>query len=240
MLLDLCMACSDHTTQVCESLGVPLEVVPMTTQYWERVVSHSVSEIRAGRTPNPDMLCNSRVKFGAFLDFLEEREAAAAADGNGSGGAADGASASSSSASAVPERYDRIASGHYARVVRGTPPGSLSAGGPSVNGNASYKADSEQGSHFVLYPPEGLGPSSSGQQPLPQPAQGSLPAGSSQGGAGGGDAETAHLCLTPDAIKDQTYFLAHLSPRQLGRTLFPLGALTKAQVGTAVDLLLLR
>jgi hypothetical protein len=32
----------------------------MTDPYWERVVAHSVAEIKAGRTPNPDMLCNSR------------------------------------------------------------------------------------------------------------------------------------------------------------------------------------
>jgi tRNA-specific 2-thiouridylase len=32
----------------------------MTDQYWDRVVAHSVAEIKAGRTPNPDMLCNSR------------------------------------------------------------------------------------------------------------------------------------------------------------------------------------
>lgn len=38
------------------------------------------------------------------------------------------------------------------------------------------------------------------------------------------------LALTPDAIKDQTYFLAQLSPAQLARTMFPLGALTKPQV----------
>ncbi len=55
------------TPQVCEDAGVELENVPLTTQYWDRVVSHSVSEIREGRTPNPDMLCNSRVKFGAWV-----------------------------------------------------------------------------------------------------------------------------------------------------------------------------
>lgn len=45
---------------VCDRLNVPLEVIPLSTQYWDRVVSHSISEIKAGRTPNPDMLCNSR------------------------------------------------------------------------------------------------------------------------------------------------------------------------------------
>ena len=49
---------------MCEAAGVELETVPLTKQYWDRVVSYSVSEIREGRTPNPDMLCNSRVKFG--------------------------------------------------------------------------------------------------------------------------------------------------------------------------------
>ena len=46
--------------QVCEAAGVPLEVVPLSQQYWDRVVHESVSEVRAGRTPNPDILCNSR------------------------------------------------------------------------------------------------------------------------------------------------------------------------------------
>ena len=45
------------------ALGVPLVVVPLTQQYWDRVVSHSVAEIKEGRTPNPDMLCNSRWVF---------------------------------------------------------------------------------------------------------------------------------------------------------------------------------
>lgn len=46
--------------QVCSAAGVPLHTVPLTDQYWDRVVSHSIAEIKAGRTPNPDILCNSR------------------------------------------------------------------------------------------------------------------------------------------------------------------------------------
>jgi tRNA-specific 2-thiouridylase len=49
-----------YAQQVCDALEVPLVVVPLTQQYWDRVVSHSVAEIKEGRTPNPDMLCNSR------------------------------------------------------------------------------------------------------------------------------------------------------------------------------------
>ena len=46
--------------QVCEQAGVQLHVVPLTEQYWDRVVASALADIRAGRTPNPDMLCNSR------------------------------------------------------------------------------------------------------------------------------------------------------------------------------------
>lgn len=46
--------------QVCEDAGVELHTVPLTKEYWDRVVSHSIAEIKAGRTPNPDVLCNSR------------------------------------------------------------------------------------------------------------------------------------------------------------------------------------
>ena len=45
----------------------PLTLVPLTEHYWRRVVDAAVSDLRRGRTPNPDVLCNSRVKFGAFV-----------------------------------------------------------------------------------------------------------------------------------------------------------------------------
>ena len=46
--------------QVCEREGVHLEVVPLTEEYWDKVVSGSIDSIRRGLTPNPDVLCNSR------------------------------------------------------------------------------------------------------------------------------------------------------------------------------------
>eukprot|EP00891_Asterochloris_glomerata_P002989 jgi/Astpho2/2989/Aster-x1107 len=128
-----------YCQQVCDAAGVSLEVVPLTEQYWDRVVAHSISEIRAGRTPNPDVLCNSRVKFGAFFEHLTSRQHG--------------------------QQFDRIASGHYACLLRHPDP----------------------------------------EQPV-------------------------ELALSPDAVKDQTYFLAHLTQQQLARVLFPLGSFTKAQV----------
>lgn len=62
-----------YVRAVCEQAEVPLEVVPFQKEYWERVVSYTVGEVEAGRTPNPDMLCNARIKFGAFYDYIGNR-----------------------------------------------------------------------------------------------------------------------------------------------------------------------
>ena len=90
-------------------------------------------------------LCPCRVKFGAFYEHL---------------------------ASNFSQAFDRIGSGHYARLVRDP---------------------------------------------------------------GGDCGSQVRLAMTPDAVKDQTYFLAHLSQQQLARTIFPLGTLTKVRWKSAAD-----
>lgn len=62
-----------YVRAVCEQAGVPLEVVPFQKEYWERVVAYTVNEVKEGRTPNPDMLCNARIKFGAFLEYIADK-----------------------------------------------------------------------------------------------------------------------------------------------------------------------
>lgn len=59
-----------HARSVTDQLGVPLEVVSLQTAYHERVVAHAVAELARGRTPSPDLHCNERVKFGAFMDLV--------------------------------------------------------------------------------------------------------------------------------------------------------------------------
>lgn len=56
---------------VCEQEEVPLEVIPLQTEYWDNVVSYTISEIKEGRTPNPDIFCNSLIKFGEFYDKID-------------------------------------------------------------------------------------------------------------------------------------------------------------------------
>ena len=71
---------------VCEVLGIEMDGINFAEQYWERVFAYFLEEYKAGRTPNPDILCNKEIKFKAFLDYALEQGA------------------------------DKIATGHYAKI----------------------------------------------------------------------------------------------------------------------------
>jgi tRNA-uridine 2-sulfurtransferase len=73
---------------VCDVIGIDLEVVNFSREYKDRVFADFLREYEAGRTPNPDVLCNSEIKFRCFLDHAMDLGA------------------------------ERIATGHYARVRR--------------------------------------------------------------------------------------------------------------------------
>jgi len=68
---DYCAAAEDlnDAQQVCDKLNIKLHSVNFADQYWDRVFEHFLDEYRAGRTPNPDILCNKEIKFKAFLDY---------------------------------------------------------------------------------------------------------------------------------------------------------------------------
>ena len=120
-----------YVRQVCTQLDVPLEVISLQKEYHDQVVAYTIAEVKAGRTPNPDMLCNQRIKFGLFLDKIDKR-------------------------------FDKVATGHYAQLRE-------------CNGQFE-------------------------------------------------------LLRSPDPVKDQSYFLSHVSQAQLARALFPVGHLRKEQV----------
>jgi tRNA-specific 2-thiouridylase len=80
-----------YARATCDLLRVPLEVVPLQKEYHERVVTTALEELRAGRTPSPDVLCNRRIKLGAFVERLDQE-----ADRLG--------------------WFDLVATGHHARV----------------------------------------------------------------------------------------------------------------------------
>ena len=57
---------------VCERLGIELHQANFAAEYWDNVFEHFLAEYRAGRTPNPDVLCNREIKFKAFLEYATE------------------------------------------------------------------------------------------------------------------------------------------------------------------------
>lgn len=73
---------------VCDRLGIPLRSVNFAAEYWDHVFEIFLAEYGAGRTPNPDILCNKEIKFKAFLEY------------------------------ALQLGGDLIATGHYARADR--------------------------------------------------------------------------------------------------------------------------
>jgi len=68
--------------QVAEKLDIPLDTINFSSEYWDRVFAHFLTELKAGRTPNPDILCNREIKFQAFLDYALSRGAEKIATGH--------------------------------------------------------------------------------------------------------------------------------------------------------------
>ncbi len=114
--------------KVCEKLNIPLYRVDFTKEYWDNVFTYFLDELKKGRTPNPDVMCNKYIKFDYFIREAKKLNA------------------------------DYVATGHYAILKNGL----------------LYKA--------------------------------------------------------VDSNKDQTYFLAQLTSKQLENVLFPIGELNKEQV----------
>ncbi len=67
---------------VADVIDIPIEVVNFSVEYKDRVFSHFLSEYQAGRTPNPDVLCNTEIKFKAFLDHAHKLDADCIATGH--------------------------------------------------------------------------------------------------------------------------------------------------------------
>jgi tRNA-uridine 2-sulfurtransferase len=108
-----CTAADDlqDARSICEQLDIPLHHVNFAAEYRERVFAHFLDEYRAGRTPNPDVLCNREIKFGVFREYARRL-----------GG-------------------DLLATGHYARVSNRWTAGSAAVQllkGADANKDQSY------------------------------------------------------------------------------------------------------
>lgn len=71
---EYCAAAADlaDARAVCNKLGIELLTINFAAEYWDHVFEHFLAEYQAGRTPNPDILCNKEIKFKAFLNYATE------------------------------------------------------------------------------------------------------------------------------------------------------------------------
>jgi tRNA-specific 2-thiouridylase len=100
---EYCAAAEDlaDARAVAERLGIRLHTVNFSAEYWDRVFEYFLAEYRAGRTPNPDIMCNREIKFRAFLDHARSLGSERIATGH----------------------YARLAhSGHRVRLLKGADP----------------------------------------------------------------------------------------------------------------------
>lgn len=107
---------------VCAQLGIPFETCDLEEEYKRDVVDYLVREYAAGRTPNPDVMCNQNIKFGAFYRWARERGA------------------------------DYVATGHYARTVMDNGPASRRGGqGTSENTALFAGVDANKDQSYFLW-----------------------------------------------------------------------------------------
>ncbi len=71
---EYCAAAQDleDAQAICDKLGIKLHTINFATEYWDNVFEYFLAEYKAGRTPNPDIMCNKEIKFKAFLEFACE------------------------------------------------------------------------------------------------------------------------------------------------------------------------
>ena len=74
---EYCTAMEDlaDAQAVCDKIGIKLHKANFAAEYWDNVFEHFLEEYKAGRTPNPDILCNKEIKFKAFLDYASTLDA---------------------------------------------------------------------------------------------------------------------------------------------------------------------
>lgn len=84
-----------YVRQICEKEKIPLKIINLQKEYFDSVVKYTLKEVKAGRTPNPDIMCNNNIKFGFFLEKTDSRRIAQRS-----------------------VHYDKIATGHYAQIAK--------------------------------------------------------------------------------------------------------------------------
>ena len=193
-----------HVQDICARMKLSCSRVDFVREYWHDVFEQLLEAYGAGATPNPDILCNHRVKFGAFLRHATEFGA------------------------------DYIATGHYARIVSPqlslplplSPPAEVESEAEAEAADAADTTMARGGEEECIEQEqsEGMVVGSKG-------GGNSRAGGVGVGTAASRKEEGAKLLRAVDLRKDQSFFLAGLPSETLNRVLFPLGTVnSKADV----------
>lgn len=70
---EYCAAAEDmaDAKSIADQLNIPFKTINFSAEYWDNVFEYFLAEYKAGRTPNPDIMCNKEIKFKAFLDYAK-------------------------------------------------------------------------------------------------------------------------------------------------------------------------
>ena len=197
------------TTYIAKKYGCKFEIVPLHREYWDNVVKYTIDTVKRGLTPNPDMMCNKLIKFGAF----EERY------GKDFDAIATGHYATTTLIpdSLVPELRHAYRKGELPLRQTGDEdipilppvPGQIegSLDGQTADPESSLRIDWTSNSFQKRI---GI----AGDKPILKAEEG----------------QTVLLSTAADHVKDQTYFLGQISLAQLSKLVFPIGDLPKKEV----------
>ena len=116
-----------YLREITKELGIPLHIISLQEEYKEYVIKFILEELRHGATPSPDILCNQYIKFGAFFDYLKDKD------------------------------FDKIASGHYAQIIKENGEFHLYSGVDSIKDQSYFLSNlSEEQLKKIIFPLGGL------------------------------------------------------------------------------------
>lgn len=245
------------TTYIAKKYGCKLEIVPLHREYWDNVVKYTIDTVKRGLTPNPDMMCNKLIKFGAFeekygkdFDLIATGHYATTtivpnglipelrkAYRNGE------IPLRQAGDENIPIQPEPIAT-HPDNNGTTSPSGSEAATGKGTGlpGNAGDKARTDAGSlanriewlSNGFQKQIGITGTETGKQTASLTGTADLPIRESRQEnkpvIQAGKGQTVLLSTAADHVKDQTYFLGQISLAQLSKLVFPIGDLPKKEV----------
>ena len=199
------------TTYIAKKYGCKFEIVPLHREYWDNVVKYTIDTVKRGLTPNPDMMCNKLIKFGAFEEKYG-KDFDAIATGH------------YATTTLIPDHLApklRHAYQNGELPLRQTGDESIPVLPGRIDENAGGQTADSGSSLLIDWTSNGFQKriGIAGDKPILKAEEG----------------QTVLLSTAADHVKDQTYFLGQISQAQLSKLVFPIGDLPKKEVRSIAE-----